>query len=366
MTHVDIVFDGPPGPVAGRFVEVENAAGQSISFGEWVQRPDGHWVLRIAQAEERNEAMNDMKAVEAAARALCRKRIEFNLALENKPRDEDFLQRAEDHGWRSWELDARTALEAAALAHQSGEGRDEGEAGPSEEFLRGYGEGQKDAEADIAHREAPEWMSALLLLLHYEREAKLQIVKPADFEARRKRAWDDAWTLYASKPGDLSLPPPQAPQAGEGPKLAAFIADWDRISLGSGAGEWTDEHELPDAERQLVIAALKAYVAQAPQAEGCPTIEQLKKALSLAVNMLSVHEPPDSRAVSDEFVALACVDCGVVKDSDMTIIERALAAPPLVAEPQEQLRPHFDADAGADEQVVVAEMIAEHQTGEKP
>ena len=47
---VDIVFDGPPGPEAGRFVEVENAQGQSIRFGEWVQRPDGYWALRFARA----------------------------------------------------------------------------------------------------------------------------------------------------------------------------------------------------------------------------------------------------------------------------------------------------------------------------
>lgn len=45
--QIDIVFDGPPGPEAGRFVEVENAQGRSISFGEWVHRPDGYWVLRV-------------------------------------------------------------------------------------------------------------------------------------------------------------------------------------------------------------------------------------------------------------------------------------------------------------------------------
>lgn len=44
-----IVFDGPPGPVAGRFVEVENAAGASINAGEWVEQPDGYWALRIEQ-----------------------------------------------------------------------------------------------------------------------------------------------------------------------------------------------------------------------------------------------------------------------------------------------------------------------------
>jgi len=45
--YIDVVFDGPPGPVAGRFVEVENAEGASINFGKWVHRNDGYWVLRI-------------------------------------------------------------------------------------------------------------------------------------------------------------------------------------------------------------------------------------------------------------------------------------------------------------------------------
>lgn len=44
---IDIVFDGPPGPVAGRFVEVEDENGASISVGEWIERDDGFWVLRI-------------------------------------------------------------------------------------------------------------------------------------------------------------------------------------------------------------------------------------------------------------------------------------------------------------------------------
>jgi hypothetical protein len=45
--YVDIVFDGPPSHESGRFVEVENAHGVSIDFGEWVKRPDGYWALRI-------------------------------------------------------------------------------------------------------------------------------------------------------------------------------------------------------------------------------------------------------------------------------------------------------------------------------
>lgn len=45
---IDIVFDGPPGPESGRFIEVEDpATGASISIGKWIKRDDGYWVLRI-------------------------------------------------------------------------------------------------------------------------------------------------------------------------------------------------------------------------------------------------------------------------------------------------------------------------------
>ncbi len=44
---INIVFDGPPGPVSGRFVEVETDDGAGIRVGEWIKRPDGLWALRI-------------------------------------------------------------------------------------------------------------------------------------------------------------------------------------------------------------------------------------------------------------------------------------------------------------------------------
>jgi hypothetical protein len=43
-----VVFDGPPGPEPPRFVEVEDDEGRSIRCGEWLQRSDGHWALRIS------------------------------------------------------------------------------------------------------------------------------------------------------------------------------------------------------------------------------------------------------------------------------------------------------------------------------
>jgi hypothetical protein len=62
---VDIVFDGPPGPEAGRFVEVENEMGDSIALaeiGEWVQRADGYWALRIPRAASASIALNQDEA----------------------------------------------------------------------------------------------------------------------------------------------------------------------------------------------------------------------------------------------------------------------------------------------------------------
>jgi hypothetical protein len=44
---VDVVFDGPPAHESGRFVEVENADGYSINVGEWIDRGNGLWSLRV-------------------------------------------------------------------------------------------------------------------------------------------------------------------------------------------------------------------------------------------------------------------------------------------------------------------------------
>lgn len=45
--YLDIVFDGPPGPVSGRFVESESPAGVGVNAGQWIDRGDGLWALRI-------------------------------------------------------------------------------------------------------------------------------------------------------------------------------------------------------------------------------------------------------------------------------------------------------------------------------
>ena len=64
--HVDIVFDGPPGPESGRFVEAEEANGKSIRFGQWIERSDGRWVLRISPGDFENVRAIDVRQVQAA------------------------------------------------------------------------------------------------------------------------------------------------------------------------------------------------------------------------------------------------------------------------------------------------------------
>lgn len=49
--YIDVVFDGPPAAESGRFVEVEDETGASITAGEWIERENGYWALRIATPE---------------------------------------------------------------------------------------------------------------------------------------------------------------------------------------------------------------------------------------------------------------------------------------------------------------------------
>lgn len=46
---INILFDGPPSHESGRFVEVETDDGKSVNAGEWIEREDGLWSLRITE-----------------------------------------------------------------------------------------------------------------------------------------------------------------------------------------------------------------------------------------------------------------------------------------------------------------------------
>lgn len=63
MPFIDIVIDGPPGPIAGRFVEVEDPRGRSIHVGQWIDRGDS-WALRIPMPGTAAAAQHDERLVE--------------------------------------------------------------------------------------------------------------------------------------------------------------------------------------------------------------------------------------------------------------------------------------------------------------
>ena len=52
---LDIVFDGPPGHISGRFIEVEDPTGKSVCAGEWIDRGDFTWALRIPVRTQRGQ-----------------------------------------------------------------------------------------------------------------------------------------------------------------------------------------------------------------------------------------------------------------------------------------------------------------------
>jgi len=44
-----VVFYGPPGSQAGRFVTCEDASGNRVDAGEWHERGDGMWELIVRE-----------------------------------------------------------------------------------------------------------------------------------------------------------------------------------------------------------------------------------------------------------------------------------------------------------------------------
>jgi len=58
---INIIFDGPPSHEAGRFVEVELDNGKSINVGQWIDREDGYWALRITDLPESSNRNEEIK-----------------------------------------------------------------------------------------------------------------------------------------------------------------------------------------------------------------------------------------------------------------------------------------------------------------
>lgn len=62
---VDVVFDGPPSHESGRFVETEDPQGCSFNAGEWIDRKDGYWALRIPLAPKVRVRLPALRSYEA-------------------------------------------------------------------------------------------------------------------------------------------------------------------------------------------------------------------------------------------------------------------------------------------------------------
>jgi len=56
MGYIQIIFDGPPGPRSGRFIEVHDANDNSVALGECIDRGDGTWALQFDR-DDVDEAM---------------------------------------------------------------------------------------------------------------------------------------------------------------------------------------------------------------------------------------------------------------------------------------------------------------------
>lgn len=69
--YIDIIFDGPPGPDGGRFVEVEDDKGESLAVGHWTQRKDGYWALRLYKGHTHVAGTTVGKHIDECARCGC-------------------------------------------------------------------------------------------------------------------------------------------------------------------------------------------------------------------------------------------------------------------------------------------------------
>jgi hypothetical protein len=49
--YVDFVFNGPPDQRPAEFVDVEDRNRRSVRYGEWLERDDGVWVLRVPRRD---------------------------------------------------------------------------------------------------------------------------------------------------------------------------------------------------------------------------------------------------------------------------------------------------------------------------
>lgn len=95
-----VIFDGPPGPESGRFVDVENARfGRSIKAGEWIDRGADGWALGPF-VEERDIALTTAPMLAVIEDMLDRVQNSASIFAIDATRD-------------GWQKRARAAIEQA-------------------------------------------------------------------------------------------------------------------------------------------------------------------------------------------------------------------------------------------------------------
>lgn len=62
-----VLFDGPPGAEAGRFIEVETPDGHSVKAGEWIDKGDGKWALELDVLAPEERDMDDFSTSSGVA-----------------------------------------------------------------------------------------------------------------------------------------------------------------------------------------------------------------------------------------------------------------------------------------------------------
>lgn len=71
---IHFLFDGPPGPEGPRFIESETPDGKSVNAGEWHERPDGFWELRV-YTQDRPTLLNAFDDAITEARAALQREV---------------------------------------------------------------------------------------------------------------------------------------------------------------------------------------------------------------------------------------------------------------------------------------------------
>jgi len=105
MSFIDIVFDGPPGPNTDghhcNFVEVENPDGSGAGVGEWIDRGNGRWALRIPAPADIPEYQRQLIPVvlDAAWHGYCEERDGRSVTVTTGDQTEGGILTNSGDGW---------------------------------------------------------------------------------------------------------------------------------------------------------------------------------------------------------------------------------------------------------------------------